>query len=97
MNEDFHTADDGFFSGFDAEKSDYDRTTWNYQARSGATPPVHLPENVATDPTLQDPHCVFQLLRRQYSRYTPEMVERITGVPQATFLKVGRITPSARR
>lgn len=81
INEDFHCADEGLFSGFDAAKSDYDRTTWNYQPKSGAPTPGHLPENVAADPTLQNPHCVFQLLRQQYSRYTPEMVERITGVP----------------
>src|SRR4051812_6163282 len=28
-----------------------------------------------TDPTLQHPHCVFQILKRHYARYTPEMVE----------------------
>jgi formate dehydrogenase major subunit len=37
---------------------------------------------------LEDPRCVFQLLRRHYSRYTPEMVERICGVPKETFLEV---------
>ena len=34
------------------------------------------------DPTLQHPRCVFQLLRRHFRRYTPEMVERTCGVPQ---------------
>ena len=34
-----------------------------------------------TDPTLADPQCVFQIVKRFYSRYTPEMVEEITGVP----------------
>jgi len=37
---------------------------------------------------LQHPRCVFQILRRHYSRYTPEMVERVCGTPRATFLKV---------
>jgi formate dehydrogenase major subunit len=41
-----------------------------------------------TDPTLQDPRCVFQIVRRHFSRYTPEMVERVTGCPQARFLEV---------
>ena len=41
-----------------------------------------------TDPTLQDPRCVFQIVRRHYARYTPEMVERITGCPQDLFLRV---------
>jgi formate dehydrogenase major subunit len=40
------------------------------------------------DATLQDPRCVFQILRRHYSRYTPEMVERICGIPRALFLRV---------
>src|SRR5438045_2693722 len=35
-----------------------------------------------TDPTLQDPLCVFQIVRRHFSRYTPDMVERVTGCPQ---------------
>jgi formate dehydrogenase major subunit len=42
------------------------------------------------DPTLEHPRCIFQLLRRHYARYTPEMVERICGVPKATFLEVAR-------
>ncbi len=40
------------------------------------------------DETLQDPRCVFQLLKKHYARYTPEMVERICGVPRDTFLEV---------
>ncbi|HEX9063488.1 MAG TPA: molybdopterin dinucleotide binding domain-containing protein, partial [Streptosporangiaceae bacterium] len=39
------------------------------------------------DETLQHPRCVFQILRRHYARYTPEMVERTCGTPQADFLK----------
>jgi formate dehydrogenase major subunit len=41
-----------------------------------------------TDPTLEDPRCVFQILKRHYARYTPEMVEQVCGVPRDTFLKV---------
>jgi formate dehydrogenase major subunit len=40
------------------------------------------------DETLQDPRCVFQIVKRHFSRYTPEMVERVTGCPRDTFLKV---------
>ena len=40
------------------------------------------------DETLQHPRCVFQVMRRHFSRYTPEMVERVTGCPQAAFLQV---------
>jgi formate dehydrogenase major subunit len=40
------------------------------------------------DETLRNPRCVFQLLKRHFSRYTPEMVEQVTGCPPATFTKV---------
>jgi formate dehydrogenase major subunit len=41
-----------------------------------------------TDPTLQHPRCVMQILRRHFRRYTPELVERVCGVPRAQFLAV---------
>jgi formate dehydrogenase major subunit len=40
------------------------------------------------DPTLQHSNCVYQIMRRHYARYTPEMVERVTGCPKDTFLAV---------
>ncbi len=40
------------------------------------------------DETLEHPRCVFQVLKRHYRRYTPEMVERVCGVPRETFLEV---------
>ena len=41
-----------------------------------------FPPKIAFDLSLQHPRCVYQLLKKQYERYTPEMVERITGIPQ---------------
>src|SRR5213078_4553376 len=40
------------------------------------------------DPTLQDPRCAFQLLKRHFSRYTPEMVEQVCGSPKEKFIAV---------
>src|SRR5262249_31594263 len=40
------------------------------------------------DPTLQHPRCAFQILRKHYQRYTPELVEQVCGTPRETFLKV---------
>ena len=40
------------------------------------------------DHTLQHPRCVFQILKRHFSRYTPEMVEQICDVPKEQFLEV---------
>jgi formate dehydrogenase major subunit len=40
------------------------------------------------DETLQHPRCVYQILKRHYARYTPELVEQTCGVPRDTFLDV---------
>ncbi len=45
-------------------------------------------EPPATDPTLEDPRCVFQILKRHFARYTPELVEEVCGVSTAQFLEV---------
>jgi len=68
------------------------------QAAHGANPPAAtLPEKVEYDLTLQNPNCVFQLLKKHYSRYTPEMVERITGIPKEQFLKAAELYTSIRK
>jgi formate dehydrogenase major subunit len=48
-------------------------------------PGGHPPEE---DWELEHPRCVFQVLKRHYARYTPEMVERVCGVPREKFLQV---------
>jgi formate dehydrogenase major subunit len=60
-------------------------------------PPPALPPNVAYDTSLEHPRCVYQLLKSQYSRYTPEMVERITGIPREQFLKAADLFTSIRK
>ena len=66
-------------------------------AEAKAGPPAALPPNIAYDLTLQHPRCVFQLLKQQYSRYTPEMVERITGISKDQFLKAAELFTSVRK
>ena len=79
VREDFK-FDDGLFSGYNAEKRSYDKTSWMYEMG---------PDGFAkVDPTLKHPRCVFQLLKKHYSRYTPEAVSNICGTPKETFLKV---------
>ena len=51
----------------------------------GAALPAGTPER---DETLTDPRCVFQVLKRHFARYTPEVVERACGVPADTFGQV---------
>jgi formate dehydrogenase major subunit len=43
-------------------------------------------EPPAEDHTLQHPRCVFQVLKRHFSRYTPEFVEQVCGTPREQFL-----------
>jgi formate dehydrogenase major subunit len=108
VKEGFKLPDDGLYSGFNAAAGKYDTSTWNYEqggdvsgkavtAQSAASAPAGLPPNVAYDLTLQHPRCVFQLLKQQYSRYTPEVVERITGIPQAQYLKAVDMFTSVRK
>ena len=66
-------------------------------ARAGAAAVPWLPPKVAFDLSLQHPRCVFQLLKKQYERYTPEMVERITGIPRDQFLKAADLYTSIRK
>jgi formate dehydrogenase major subunit len=48
------------------------------------------PSRMRTDPTLTDPRCVYQILKRHFARYTPEVVESACGVSQSDFLRVCR-------
>jgi len=76
----------GLFSGYDGEKRSYDRSSWAYELD---------PDGYArVDPTLEDPRCVFQLLKAHYARYTPEVVSSLTGVPKETFLKICEVISS---
>lgn len=60
------------------------------QQGSGGAPIDDTAHRIPSDPTLQHPRCVFQILKRHYARYTPEMVERVCGVPAEDFLDVAR-------
>jgi formate dehydrogenase major subunit len=60
-------------------------------------PAPALPPDVAYDLNLQHPRCVYQLLKKQYSRYSPEMVERITGIPKEDIVKAADLFTSIRK
>src|SRR5208282_585910 len=96
VQEGFKLPEDGLYSGFDETSKTYDRSSWNYEAK-GASAPNALPGSVAFDTTLEHPRCVYQQLKRQYSRYTPEMVERITGIAKDQFVKAADLFTSVRK
>jgi formate dehydrogenase major subunit len=91
----------GVFSGFDPETGTYDPSSWMYeggeiasaagqrehstQSFSEKTGAGMLTGDVERDDTLQHPRCVFQILRRHFSRYTPAMVQQICGIAATDF------------
>src|SRR4029079_9324765 len=54
-------------------------------AGSGGAPTSTDPHR---DDTLQHPRCVFQVLKRHFSRYTPEMVHEVCGIAPEVFAEV---------
>ena len=91
INPDFKGPDelDGLFSGYlgslnetDSAKRKYDASTWQY----------HMDENdiPKKDRALTDQNCVFQIMKRHFARYTPEMVSAICGTPKEIFLETCR-------
>ena len=94
---------EGLFSGFDEHAGTYDPTSWHYegvepqhghgspyQHGSGGPPLEDAADGIATDPTLQHPRCVYQVLKRHFARYTPELVERVCGVSRELLEQVCR-------
>ncbi len=89
VNPDFKLPNDneGVFSGITGTKTNegyvsgkYDKTTWSFQKNPDGT--------TKKDMAMQDPHCVFQLLKKHFSRYTIERVVAITGTPKEKLLEV---------
>jgi formate dehydrogenase major subunit len=75
-----YAFNEGLFSGYDEEKRTYNRSSWEYEIG---------PDGFAVrDMTLENPRCVFQLMKKHFERYTPELVERVSGTPKDKFLKV---------
>lgn len=83
ISDDFRDTEDldGLFSGYDPETGAYDNSSWQPKPAWDA----QVSWDVEKDETLQDPRCVFQILKRHYSRYTPEMVEKACGISQEDF------------
>ena len=68
----------GVFSGLEGNK--YNKDTWSYQLGGDGV--------IKKDLSLKHPNCVFQLLRKHYSRYTPDVVSKICGTPKDKLLEI---------
>ncbi len=81
LREDFKDTEelDGFFSGWHEDQNRYTFESWQYGSMDGAP---HM------DKTLQDPRCVYQVLKRHYARYTPETAAQICGIDAQQIIEV---------
>jgi len=75
-----YSFDDGLFAGYDAKGRKYDKNYWKYESGPGEIPKKDL--------SLQDPMCVFQLMKKHYERYDVDTVCGITGTPKDKYLEV---------
>jgi formate dehydrogenase major subunit len=93
---------DGLFSGWNKDSGQYEIDSWQYEGVEVA-PATEEREMFSGEPksergtqiaaekfdhSLKDPRCVFQIVKRHFSRYTPEAVEETCGVPRDLFLQV---------
>jgi formate dehydrogenase major subunit len=78
LPEDFTDAEDGggLFSGYDPAAQSYDNTSWRPTGER--------------DLSLSHPRCVFQILKRHFARYTPELVEQACGISPRDFALLAR-------
>jgi formate dehydrogenase major subunit len=104
VNDAFEDAEDldGLFSGWDPEKGQYDIASWQYSGVEVAPaagqremfsgePKSERGTQIAAerfDVSLTHPKCVFQIVKRHFRRYTPEVVEETCGIPRELFLAV---------
>jgi formate dehydrogenase major subunit len=101
---------DGVFSGWNEDEKMYKTDSWAYKGSSlkdvtdspktgGHTKDrggEKLPDNIyEQDFTLQNPRCIYQVLKRHFSRYTPELVEQSCGISQDVFQKLAETFCSA--
>ncbi len=71
---------DGIFSGYDPKTRTYDKSNWSFELDKNGVP--------KKDKTLKDPRCVFQLMKKHYSRYDLKKVSDVTGVSKENLLRV---------
>ncbi len=77
---DTYAFKDGLFSGYDPKTRKYDKSRWGFQLDDKGNP--------KQDRSLKDPRCVFQLLKKHFSRYTTEVVSKVTGTPKADLIEI---------
>jgi len=80
---------DGMFCSFDDQEHTYDPKAWAYAVGGDGKP--------LRDRTLKDPRCVYQLLKKHFSRYDADTVCSITGTKKEDYLEVAELYCSTGR
>ena len=71
---------DGLFSGYDAKNKKYDKKKWAFDMDANGVPKM--------DRSLKNSRCVFQLLKKHFSRYDLKKVSQITGTPEDALKEI---------
>jgi len=79
-------AETGLFDSFNEVTNKYDKANWDYE--------LDAEGKVIKDLTLQHPRCVFQLMKKHYSRYTIDTVVNTTGAPKDKLVAVYKLFSS---
>ncbi|MCO7263027.1 formate dehydrogenase-N subunit alpha [Dickeya zeae] len=79
VREDF-SFDEGLFSGYNSQTHQYDKSSWQYELGADGF--------AKRDMTLSHPRCVWNLLKKHVSRYTPEMVTSLCGTPAKAYEEI---------
>jgi formate dehydrogenase major subunit len=86
VSEAFADSEDGggIFAGFNPDSGRYDGApgVWGYSVGANG---------IESDPALEHPRCVFQILRRHFARYTPETVAGICGCRAEDVVKIAEL------
>jgi formate dehydrogenase major subunit len=79
-------ADGGLFPGFNSATHRYDGAegVWGYTMAADG-------RSYETDPSLEHPRCVFQVVRRHFARYTPEAAASACGCTPADIVNVAEL------
>ncbi len=82
LNSSFKTPGDldGVFSGYDPKNRKYDKSSWAYTKDANGV--------IKKDPSMKDPMCVLQQLKKHFSRYTLDKVSAICGTSKDSLLEV---------
>lgn len=75
-----YSFDDGLFNNYDEATRSYDTKSWKFKTDAEG--------KYLTDPTLENPRCVFQLLKKHFSRYDIDTVVGTTGTNKEIYKQI---------